>query len=155
MGLTATTTAPSTCELHDGSATDCNGNDFPDNCEPDEDGDTVIDVCDICPRHDDFLDGDGDGVPNGCDGCPDDENKTEPGHCGCGRPDTGDTDGDGVLDCIDLCPDADETVFAPECAGAIPTVSQWGLIVLTMLLLVVAKLSFGCRAKRLNVSGMA
>lgn len=35
--------------------------------------------------------------------CPSDPNKTEPGACGCGVPDT-DTDGDLVADCIDNCP---------------------------------------------------
>ncbi len=38
--------------------------------------------------------------------CPDDPNKTEPGICGCGVPDT-DTDGDGAADCIDLDDDDD------------------------------------------------
>jgi hypothetical protein len=38
------------------------------------------------------------------DGCPDDPNKTEPGACGCGVPDT-DSDGDGVPDCNDGCVD--------------------------------------------------
>jgi len=41
----------------------------------------------------------------GCDdGCPMDGNKTEPGECGCGRPDT-DTDGDDTADCLDDCPE--------------------------------------------------
>jgi hypothetical protein len=40
----------------------------------------------------------------GADQCPDDPDKTEPGVCGCGVPDT-DTDEDGVADCIDNCPD--------------------------------------------------
>jgi hypothetical protein len=43
------------------------------------------------------------------DGCPDDPDKTEPGVCGCGTPDT-DTDGDGVPDCIDNCPN----VYNPD-----------------------------------------
>lgn len=36
--------------------------------------------------------------PN-CDNCPDDPDKTEPGECDCGNPET-DGDGDGDIDCI-------------------------------------------------------
>ncbi len=43
------------------------------------------------------------GVGCASDGCPTDPNKTDPGFCGCGIPDT-DTDGDGVRDCNDECP---------------------------------------------------
>jgi hypothetical protein len=39
----------------------------------------------------------------GVDDCPHDPNKTRPGLCGCGTPDT-DSDGDLVLDCMDECP---------------------------------------------------
>lgn len=49
-------------------------------------------------------DSDGDGTPDGLDECPDDPNKTEPGDCGCGNPET-DRDDDGWPDCIDECPD--------------------------------------------------
>lgn len=46
----------------------------------------------------------GDGIADEVtDNCPDDPDKTEPGLCGCGVPDT-DSDGDGVLDCVDNCP---------------------------------------------------
>ena len=49
--------------------------------------------------------------------CPDDENKEDPGICGCGIPDV-DSDGDGVLDCNDTCPhDA-----LNECVPASPVV---------------------------------
>lgn len=33
-------------------------------------------------------DSDGDGVPDDQDGCPNDPDKTEPGNCGCGAPET-------------------------------------------------------------------
>ncbi len=148
-----------------------------DNCpfvsnpsQADSDGDGAGDACDICPGSDDNADADGDGVPDGCDNCPndfnpgqedsdgdgvgdacdecaDDADKIEPGACGCGTPETGDNDGDGVPDCIDLCPGVDDAVFAPECEGAIPTTSVWGLIVLALLLLAGGKIYFGIDAK--------
>lgn len=37
------------------------------------------------------------------DACPSDPNKSEPGACGCGIPDT-DGDGDTLADCVDNCP---------------------------------------------------
>lgn len=38
-----------TCEIAEGLADDCNGNSVPDGCEPDDDGDGVINACDECP----------------------------------------------------------------------------------------------------------
>lgn len=54
----------------------------------DSDGDGRADVHDQCPGGDDFVDSDGDGVADSCDGCPNDPEKTEPGVCGCGMPET-------------------------------------------------------------------
>ena len=79
---------------------------------------------------------------------------TEPSACGCGRSDEAqiDSDGDTVPDCLDRCPGSDDTVHDPEFAhrelqcvssAPIPTVSEWGLVVLILLLLVVAKVYFG------------
>jgi len=49
------------------------------------------------------------------DECPEDPDKTAPGMCGCGVPDT-DTDGDASADCIDGCAmDAEKT--APGACG--------------------------------------
>ncbi|HMO40268.1 MAG TPA: thrombospondin type 3 repeat-containing protein, partial [Saprospiraceae bacterium] len=48
------------------------------------------------------------------DNCPDDPNKTEPGICGCGTPDT-DTDGDGTPDCKDNCPTDPNKTEPGEC----------------------------------------
>lgn len=56
-----------------------------------------------------------------------------------------DSDGDGIDDLCDQCPGVDDAVFAPGCVGAIPTTSQWGLVVLAMLLLIGGKLYFGRR----------
>ena len=57
-----------------------------------------------------------------------------------------DGDGDGVADVCDMCPGVDDAVFAPECQGAIPTVSEWGLLILALLLLVAGKVYFGRRS---------
>ncbi len=88
----------------------------------------------------DVPDTDGDGLRNECDGCPGDADKIEPGICGCGRDDNADSDGDGVPDCDDQCPGIDDAIFAPDCVGAIPSVSTWGMIVLALLLLTGGKL---------------
>jgi len=49
--------------------------------------------------------------------CPNDPNKTTPGICGCGAPDT-DSDGDGTPDCRDQCPnDPRRTAPSPEICG--------------------------------------
>ncbi len=48
------------------------------------------------------VDSDGDGVADSNDGCPSDDDKVEPGVCGCQIPDD-DADSDGVLDCEDDC----------------------------------------------------
>ena len=49
------------------------------------------------------------------DECPDDPNKTSPGICGCGTPDT-DSDGDGTPDCNDGCPN-DPNKTSPGTCG--------------------------------------
>ena len=106
--------------------------------DPDPDTDEDPKVCSCCSR------------PEGCvhdDHCPNDPGKVEAGICGCGVPDEGDEDGDGILNCVDQCRGVDDAVFAPECDGAIPTVSEWGLAVLALLLLVVGKVYFGRRAQ--------
>jgi len=53
-------------------------------------------------------DSDGDGILDCHDQCPNDPNKSIPGTCGCGIPDT-DSDDDGVPDCIDACPGEPDT----------------------------------------------
>jgi len=61
-------------------------------------------------------------------------------------PGDADTDGDGVLNCMDMCDGIDDALFAPHCVDEIPTVSQWGLAVMTLLLLVTGKIYFARRA---------
>ncbi len=110
------------CPGHDDRA-DLDGDGVPDGCDTcpigdnniDTDGDDVPDACDECPNIHNSLDSDGDGVPDCLDGCPNDANKTSPGICGCGVPDT-DSDGDGTPDCNDNCP-FDATKLEPGADG--------------------------------------
>lgn len=127
------------------------------NPDTDTDGDGTADCNDGCPMDPGKIapgvcgcgnpdtDSDGDGTADCQDQCPNDPNKVTPGICGCGVAETGDSDGDGVSDCVDQCPGVDDAVFFPGCQGAIPTVSEWGMVVLALLLLAGAKVYFGRR----------
>jgi cysteine-rich repeat protein len=78
----------------------------------DGDGDTVPDVCDVCPEVMDIMqaDGDGDGIGDVCDSCAaDDENDSDfDGICDaadtCPFDAADDADGDGVCADADICP---------------------------------------------------
>ena len=59
------------------------------------------------------------------------------------------SDGDTVLDCDDRCPGQDDRVDVdndgkPDCLEflPIPTVSEWGLVILALIILGVAKICF-------------
>ena len=102
------------------------------------------------------TDTDGDGTANCNDDCPLDAGKTAPGCCGCGFVDT-DVDEDGypecepgadvqdIDDCPDTCPNVDDFLYGPCPQDAIPTVSEWGLVIMALLLLVAGKVYFGRR----------
>jgi hypothetical protein len=144
---------------------DCNSDGEGDACEADwaeqdDDGDGECNGTDGCPNDPNKTDpgvcgcgtpdtdNDGDGAANCIDQCPNDPLKfipgtglwQAPGQCGCGNPDT-DSDGDGIADCIDECPGVDNAQF-PGCEDAIPTVSEWGMLILALLLLAAGKVYF-------------
>jgi hypothetical protein len=48
------------------------------------------------------------------DQCPNDPNKTQPGQCGCGTPDT-DSDNDGTANCKDSCPSDPKKTAPGQC----------------------------------------
>jgi len=96
------------------------------------------------------ADADDDGIDATCgDACPNDPDKLSPGQCGCGVPEF-DNDADTVADCLDQCPNADDRLDedgdgVPDCAlglARIPTISMWGLTMLTLSLLIAAKILF-------------
>lgn len=98
---------------------DCNNNGIGDECEPDRDGDGIIDDCDVCDFGPNDQDADSDGVPDACDICPGFDDHGPDGD-GDGRPDAcdlcvgyqenGDSDSDGYCDDTDVCPGFDDTV---------------------------------------------
>jgi len=95
-------------------------------------GDVDLDRCDDCSAGID-------GLGPLCDQDPDNDGP--------------DADGDGVCDASDLCPTADDRIDndqngVPDCTEPIPTVSQWGVIVLALMLLSAQKISFGRRRSR-------
>ena len=123
-------------EIASGAASDCDGNGRPDDCDPDGDGDGIVDACDGCPATPELLvpgacgcapptDSDGDGTPNCVDGCPSDPNKTVPGDCGCGVADT-DSDGDGVANCADGCPTDPSKTSPGVCGCGVPDLDTDG-----------------------------
>jgi bacillopeptidase F len=104
-------------------------------CLGDADGDAIDGACDNCP--DDYNPGqedlDGDGTGDLCDNCPEEYN-----------PGQEDVDGDGVGDLCDNCPDvynpeqedSDNDGYGDACDPEdIPTLSEWGMIIMALLLL--------------------
>jgi subtilisin family serine protease len=106
-------------------------------CLGDADGDAVDGACDNCP--DDYNPGqedfDDDGIGDTCDNCPEEYN-----------PGQEDVDSDGVGDLCDNCPDvynpgqedSDADGYGDVCDPQdIPTLSEWGMIMMALLLLAV------------------
>lgn len=102
--------------------------------DPDNDGDTVIDIEDGCPMvaGDPINNGcpvedrDGDGIPDEADQCPDipediDGNEDEDG---CPEDDNLDQDGDGILDADDRCPTEPEDIDLFEDEDGCPDVDN-------------------------------
>jgi FG-GAP repeat/IPTL-CTERM motif len=142
---------PNACEI------DCNQNGWPDQCELDEgtsddcNGNGVLDECDLEDAS--SLDCNFNGIPDEC----------EPSCLGNGSPDecniasglAADCNGNGVPDSCDLrdgtSVDSDSDGLIDECDSffPIPTVSEWGLAILAILLMTLGKLTFGEHAKRI------
>lgn len=98
--------------------------------DDDTDGDGIPDCNDNCPDDPDKTEPGtcGCGIPdtpNCGDNCPDDPDKTDPGQCGCGNPDT-DSDGDGTADCVDECPEDGDKTDPGACGCGVPDTDSDG-----------------------------
>ncbi len=122
--LTPLVVAQQDCEIDSDAdaVVDCE-----DNCpitfnqfQEDADNDGVGDVCDNCPDDPNpvQIDSDDDAVGDVCDNCPINEN-----------PGQEDMDGDGIGDVCDDEPDAEVVIPTP-----IPTLSEWGLVIMAGVL---------------------
>ncbi len=154
---------PDMCDFDDATSVDCNTNHVPDECEPDCDQDGIIDECALNSGQE--SDCNSNGIPDSCD-IRDDvsldcNSNSEPDECeldcnGNGVPDEcdisvaleEDCNGNGIPDSCDLrdgtSVDIDGDGLIDDCDTflPIPTVSQWGLAALTLLLMITAKLAF-------------
>ena len=109
---------PLAVEICDGQDNTCDG--LVDNDGVDTDGDTIGDMCDICPGGDDRVDTDADGLPDDCDNCPlvpnagqfDTDFDGSGNICDlcAGSDDRLDADADGVPDGCDICPGYDDNL---------------------------------------------
>jgi parallel beta-helix repeat protein len=136
---------------------DRNENGIPDESEPDSDGDGTPDVCDNCPEDPNKVepgecgcgvpdtndDKDADGIPDCIDTCPNEPDSNQM-----------DTDVDGLGDACDNCPsvynpvqqDNDNDGIGDACdPDKVPTLSGWGLLIMTLLLLTGLNIKFGRR----------
>ena len=121
-------------------------------CLGDADGDDFDGTCDNCPDiyNPGQEDNDSDGVGDVCDNCPDVQN-----------PGQEDNDSDGHGNLCDNCPDvynpgqedSDDDGVGDACdTEDIPTLSEWGMIILTLLLLAFATVAVVRRRKAITAA---
>ncbi len=117
------------CDIEDPTSDDCNTNGTPDECElsaNDCNGNDIPDECEAdCQPN---------GVPDGCDIADGTSVDCQP---------------NGIPDVCDIAQgtsqDVDQNGSPDECGGRIPTVSEWGLVIMALLLLTGLKIKFGRR----------
>lgn len=145
---------------------DTDGDGIIDELDPDDDNDGVDDADDPAPLDPGTC---GDIDQDTCDDCTvgvdgfgplvdqdplnDGADRDQDGLCDagdeCPLDSPNDSDGDGVCDSEDQCPGVDDT-FAPNCLGVtVPTVTAWGLAILTLSLAVLAKIIFRPQSDRM------
>ncbi|MFH0981011.1 MAG: hypothetical protein V2A79_05680 [Planctomycetota bacterium] len=128
---------PDTCDLAGGTSEDCNTNSIPDECESaiDCNHNLVPDICDLAGGTSE--DCNNNAFPDECDlagGTSDDCNSNQtPDDCEF------DCNLNGIPDDCDIAAGTSQDLNGngrpDECEGEIPTLTEWGMIVMTVLLL--------------------
>jgi Thrombospondin type 3 repeat len=144
----------------------CDSNPLSNDDENDPDADGVYGIVDNCPdvANATQIDSDSDGVGNACDNCT---NHSNSGQFDCDDDGIGDVcavatglspdcNSNQTPDSCDLTLgnsfDADGDGAPDDCIAIIPSISDWGLFVLVLLLLVAATIIFVRRAKTIPSS---
>ncbi|MBI3834212.1 MAG: hypothetical protein HY287_07785 [Planctomycetes bacterium] len=145
---------PDSCDIANGAA-DVDGNGVPDECQPDCQPNGIPDVFDLVNGT--SVDCNHNSIPDECDvrngRSPDCNANGIPDECDiaqcAGEPSCGDCNHNGVPDACDIAEgtshDFSGNGIPDECEAGIPAVSQWGLVILILLLACAAKIRFRAR----------
>ena len=146
---------PDECDISGSTSADCNDNDIPDECEPyaDCNSNEIADFCDVAVGT--SRDCNNSSIPDECElaaGTSLDCNSNEiPDTCDLTSGTSEDCQPNGIPDECDIAggtsEDLNQNTYPDECEGGVPALSEWGPMVMGLLLLAAGTVVF--RRRRL------